>query len=374
MGVWTIIRTTSRYAFFYTLPLTALPTICGVLRAGIFIYWSTYIMVRRNIRALNVEQSRYDYLTISGQVNPYYSIPDPQPPFHVTQLWSLDWHARLGLLQPQEYGMNHGRDAWSIDGLAQLHGLVRHVHHGQPSRLTEMWVYVTSPVADPAQNRWDAAFNKLVQFTYTHPLPKNTEVFFVSAKDSRFLVGVWAVEAPSLMHFKVSDRTLAEIDTLHGAHEKHLMEKLFSEFPVSGTYNKPRADLKPVTVRSIDLPLHETRSIFPDLKLKDEFEQLKQLVTGGELYEEWPRYNAAAETMARFEKYLHEEIWGKNGSVLGILGKVARWVDDQVVRRIPGASLAVQVIESLAFNMGLVFAHLGMFAWSIGRSFLAGSR
>lgn len=71
------------------------------------------------------------------------------------------------------------------------------------------WIYVaTHPVIsqDELQNEWDKAFDELVKYHYAYPPAYNASFHYISCPGRPFC-DLWALKAPSLIHFKTETAT-----------------------------------------------------------------------------------------------------------------------------------------------------------------------
>lgn len=328
-----------KYFFLLTLPLTFLPIGNGIIGGVLFSFWNNGL-VKQHVDSLTheIEQDSWlDSFSVPGALS-IHDFMDQKSAFHVPKLKTNDWLSKLGYMLPNEYIF---LDDAPIDKLASLDNLMLDTTCS-PNKPTEQWVYVSSLAWPSMLNEWDAAFDQLIRNNYVSPL-SDTSFAYVECASSEFLCGIWGVKAPTMLHFKI---------------EAHPLES--EDMPPDLTYEADRLNLRPVTVRIIELPLEEAYT--GTNAFLGPFEQLRAIIRGNCLYEQFDTYNPIVQLMNRFND--HIQLLMRRYRALDYFYKAHNWIDDHIFEPL-GMNSALDTIKGIAFQLSMLLAWLVRLPFSI---------
>ena len=335
----TILRSSFKAALallIITFPLTLLPLLSAIYGGISFTFWHSN-HVDETVKSLYLEIDhglRFDRVSVPGTLT-FREFQESKHAFQTKKLNSDDWVSKLGFLMPQEYG-DFGSFDFGIDKLANLETLMFDVTCAGSSPL-EQWVYVSS-VTWPEVDDWDAAFVELVQHTNILPNATKPSLAFVKCAQSSFLCGVWGVEAPALVHFKVEPEALEP-----------------SELDPDLTYDAEAANLRPVTVRVVELPLSDAYIHVPWHALPSPYLQLRSIVTNPALVEQFDTYDAVQQIMRRFNQY--DDTLDRPGSLRNAFNRADKWMARYVTEPL-GVEPAIGVLHTATFMTSVVITHV----------------
>lgn len=392
---------------FFALAITTIalpPFLHSFATSILFVTWSMDT-IRTNYEHLHaVEHIRWDFDNISSQyassrLDDCAADGTGVPPFQVPKLWTFNWAERMGLERP----LRHRWSEWwnlhkpgeGMDKLGSVDGLMydKRKTSKNDGKMPQLWVYVTENYYGgengpqtmgrnwmggslsfrevEAQGDWDRAFVDVVRWFreesehdvehtvgYLDEEQPSRTFFFVDSEESKFLVRVWGVRPPCLLHFTSED---VELDQA-GESKKCLWEALLDvlEGGTDGehSYDTPAEFLNPVIVRAIDLPLESTRHLFPDGDFRSEFDQLYRLVAGEDIWKLWPRFSARREFLARFVTYW-TELPGSKGKLFKCLREIDGWSRKYLGRQ-SGTIRLQKESEGIGSMIGFLVAPLTM--------------
>lgn len=294
------------YAFVITLPLTIFPFLSGFMNGILFTFWQANgIDAHYKSLLVEIDQSaRLDAWSVPGAPSIHKHM-DSNNAFHIPPLHTNDWTSKLGLMLPEQSTNPEVHPDVGVDKAASLEHLVRDVscHVNGPA---ESWVYVSS-MAWPEVFEWDKAFDDILQEVYVGPAPNSTGFAFLECAETGFLCGVWGVENPALVHFRVGDYAPLE-----------------DEMDPGLTYVAERRDLRPVEVRVVELPLTNAYTglpahVFPSLQ-----EQIRALIFTPFFVEQLDTYGPTAQLIERFTDYMDQ--LERRHKLLLYYNKVESWM------------------------------------------------
>lgn len=403
MGIKSILKTSRRvvwritiWTFLLSLPITIFPLIAGIEGAITFHIWNRR-QVKRNVNLLLAEADRWNFMNYFDVPNGDFSIHDffdEQPPFHIPKLATVDWLEKLGLERPLEFdGMRDGDVG--IDKMAALEGLVRDVNSPRCQASTKgkeantnYWVYVTS-MPEYSTNPWDQAFDELLREVYISSLPGGPGLYYLDCSLSGFLCGVWDIKPPSLMHFQIADKSLAELEAelaVRQEHDEDISDSdwLLDLIATNYTYQSPSDALYPATVRVVELPLEDNiaasllpRSALPTprLQLQTVLYELDQTA----LLSRFDRFDQAVQTLRRFNDY-HNFVSEKRGTVRFYFTELDTWWSDTIIAPVFGTAFTgndgfMSLVQGITFTtsvllvkpvVALINLIWNIYAWYMG--------
>lgn len=330
-----------KWLFLLTLPLTALPSISGIVNGLYFAYWSSGL-IDKNIDAyLHDLRDHANDWSVPGAVS-FREWQDTHNDFHLLRLNTNDWNSKLGFILPREYGDLQYNVRTPINKYASLDTLMLDISR-RPTPQKEQWVYV-SDFAWPSFNTWDMAFDAAVQGAYVPSALNETRLFFAACYHTAgFLCGVWGVRAPTLLHFLVEDFPPQLEDITPGL-----------------TYSTDLWKLRPVTVRVIEFPLQGVYTGLPADVFLGPREQMLGIMRGDRLFEQFEPWNELQQTLRRFQEYL-DNLYHRKGTFLYYLGKTDDWATGYLAKPF-GLEEALEVmnvgcfIVTAAVTQGLILS------------------
>ncbi|CAJ2504572.1 Uu.00g119660.m01.CDS01 [Anthostomella pinea] len=323
-------------AFLWSLSLTLLPILNGLLAGVLFCFWDRR-EVNNNMQHFTDELgevSAQEYWTVPGAQS-FSDYMDNTRAFHSTRLSTPRWTMQLDYQLPIEYYGDGGIDRW-----ADLDHLMADVKSCNPAVPKESWVYITD-LASPwfPYDDWNEAFDDLIQKSYVSHSLDATSFHFVECSHSAFLCGIWNVKPPALLHLSVEDSAPAS-----------------DELDPDLTYAVDRKRLRPVTARIIELPVQDAFlgrpwHVFPSPK-----EQLQALISTPGLYEQFDPYDREEQIMKRFNEYM-DSFWDWKGSVFYLMRRTESWCQDYITEPLGIESYLVD-LQSLTFTVTFLLAQL----------------
>lgn len=325
-------------------PLTLLPICTGTI-GGVLFSLHSHRSVANNVQVLLSEVETFDQLegnSVTGATS-FTEWWDDNTAFHRTRLRSTNWAAKLGFLLPQEFG---DPDA-GVDKLADLSHLVRVPGCGVNN---EYWVYVTGmawPGISDSSGGWDNAFDDIIQRSYWDKTLNETGFAFLERVMSPFLLNLWEIRPPSLIHFVVGDEAPLTEDGL--------------TYDVGGVASTE--DLRQVHVRIIDLPLQGVYLGLPLKILPTPKQQMRALIGTARLYEQFDEYSQAEHMMKRFNEYM-DDVWKWKGTPLPYIRQIESWSQDYITMplRIEGA---LEVVQGIVFVIVLSATELARLPFAL---------
>jgi len=356
------------FTFALTSPITIFPIIFGIGGGVNFHFWN-HGKIEEHINSFTVEakmKSSLSYWNVPGALT-IHEFFDQKAPFHIPSLDSFDWAKKLDLIMPNEHQYDQ---ATGMDMIGSLNGLVRKTDPTIPRRY---WVYVTSLPAWMA-SPWDEAFSSLLQHLYVHPLPSDTDIFYLDCARAGFLCGVWGVKNPALVHFEVEDTTLADLKSgvQHDDPEDARLPDMFSP---EYTYAYPDDALQPVTARIIELPLEcdEAIKLLPRSTFPSPILQLRTLILDllpDDIHALWDEYSPSQQIIRRFQDRL-DFLTERRGTLWYYLNEADNWYTYHILEPILGETFvgqggALADIENILFNITTLVAELVRIPFRIG--------
>jgi len=317
-----------KWSFLLTLPfapITALPTILGILNGIYFAVWQDARV------SSNTDTWLYELKDIANDWGlpemTFRDFQDKENEFHVLRLNSNDWASKLGFLHPQEYAKDTDIP---INKYGDLDTLM--VDTTSSCRApNEQWVYI-SEFAWPSINEWDAAFDAAVQAAYIPSALNETRIFFAKCQDTAgFLCGVWGVKAPALMHFSVVDSAPLPDDISFGL-----------------TYSTSTSNLRVVTARVIEFPLKDSYTGLPSSVFPGPEEQMLAMMRGDKLWEQFDPWNDFVQSWLRFHEYIDKKFYDRKGTILCYLGDAEEWIVDHFEKPL-GLESTDGIVYSITF-------------------------
>ncbi|KAH8886949.1 hypothetical protein GQ53DRAFT_750141 [Thozetella sp. PMI_491] len=266
---WARLRRGVRKLVFYTcllsMPVTLLPFLTGAISGVLFTYQRNALVPENTaayIRELESDASM-SYFNVPGA--PSIFDVNTGPFYDATKLRTANWYSKMGLRKDPSLVEN---DA-PIDGHASLDGLwwsrpyipgrgfgarQRTPTDKQGARLMSKWVYVTW-FPSPNWKPFDAAFVELLQHHAARPLPNGAEFYYVDCLASEFLCNIWAVKAPSLVHFTVDEDALSAPGGMYAVTVKVVELPLEDWTPAPGAFPYPFDQLHAITSGAYDMEI-----------------------------------------------------------------------------------------------------------------------
>jgi hypothetical protein len=315
-----------KWFFFLTLPLTALPIICGISTGFYFAFWQD------NRIDINTETWLHEMKDLANDWGSsemtFRDYQDRKNDFHVLRLNFNDWASKLGFVQPQEYSDLNT----PINKYGDLETLMLNTSPECGTRTpNEQWVYI-SEWAWPLLSEWDTAFEAAVQAGYVPSTLNETQLFYTQCRDTvGFLCGVWGVRPPALLHFSINDSPPRPEDIEPGL-----------------TYPTGLSNLRPVTVRVIEFPLKDAYTGLPSSVFPGPTEQMLAMMRGDKLYEQFEPWNEFEQTMRRFFEYIDDNFYKRKGTFLYYLGIADDWTTDHLEKPL-GLEEAAQMVYTVSF-------------------------
>ncbi|CAM1507989.1 Fc.00g048370.m01.CDS01 [Cosmosporella sp. VM-42] len=264
--IWSLVK-----AFWLiSLPVTTLPFLNG-LYEGTFI--GNYVK--------QTSDNEVDFFQLdmaSARFMDYFSVPGApgicetaRPPFHIVELQDpSNWWETLGLkrfdIDKKKYpllGVSHQHDLSTLENLYRRRGVFEEKnswHH---------WVYASEQILHVEGlflDKWDEAFNDLVQYRYANPSVRSADFHFISCP-GRFLCTAWGVKGPALLHFTTE------------------VIRADESVPIGAVENRrhiPGYDA--VTVRIMDLPIKEPEELGIPGIFPSHFNQLKEITSNSSVW------------------------------------------------------------------------------------------
>lgn len=273
--------------FLVTLPVSFVPLTFGLFEGPAFAIYSRN-HVGRTVKAFEHEVEMYEWMN-------WWSVPGATPihdvesaPFHIVKLNSMTWPTKFNITKPE----SDTEENAPVDRLASLDDILKVVHYDTEPR--SHWIYVTE-MASPRlgdlilrEDKWDTAFDELIQYHYVHPPARNATIHYVECIESGFLCGVWQVKSPALIHFTV--------------------ENAYREAKQNSSHEYDRAPcghpVLPVIVRVIEFPLDN--STFHPGRFPSEFDQLLSLTESDDAYELFDTYEEMVQAQNRFYDHVDD--------------------------------------------------------------------
>jgi hypothetical protein len=392
MSLWSAVRTSWRwlsriilYTFCISLPVFIFPIIAGIQGGVLFHFWLDNRIISNSHRLIaEVEsQASLSYWNVPGALS-IQEFMDQQGPFHIPKLTTFNWRQKLGLIWPNEHGIELET---GVDKCATFDGLMRNLNCAENEALpTQYWIYVTS-LPESRASPWDAAFSTLLQQLYMTPLAPNTGIFYLDCASAGFLCGVWAVKYPSLVHITIEDGTRAE--TKHrleneAEEEEEEVTWLEDHLARNYTYVAPDNLLLPMTVRVIELPLEDdaATNLLPRDTLPTPLEQLRTLILDPvplEIVSNWYTWSFESMAVRRFQEYFNNKRETR-GTWWYYFNEVDNWYVDHVLKPIFGRDInssdgMLVEVRSFVFTLSILGAQVvampcrwvwGMYAWYAG--------
>jgi hypothetical protein len=337
--IWRLIRTSIRlsfYLFVLTSPVTLLPVINSLYDGISLTFWSNHrIAENTNAWIFEVEQhQRLSYWNVPGAMS-IHEFMDSKEPFYITALRTMDWTTKLGFIMP-----NSQTDSMleaPIDHQVRIAGLVRDARHNEKARA--VWVYVT---LGPWWRRdpWDKAFEELLQTRHVKPF-NTPDIYYVDCGKSQLMCGVWGVKYPSLVHFSISNATVAELDTnTDEADNQHAWY----------TYSQPRSQLHPITARVIELPLEDDAAVafLPRNTLPTAALQLRTLLRDAPtsaILEHFEPFHDQVQMLRRFSEHLEDKCSAARRNTCYYMGEAETWWTKHVIDPVFGKQFDKEILQ-----------------------------
>lgn len=302
-----IIRKCIKWAFLLSLPLTALPILCGILNGSYFAFWQSDRIDTNVDIWIHELKDLVDDWGIPG--NTFRDFQDKTNDFHVLRLNSNDWASKLGFLQPLEYQYDE-TSSTPINKYGDLDTLMLNISPecGTPPP-KEQWVYI-SDYAWPMLSEWDTAFENAVQAAHVPSTLNESRLFFVKCQDTGgFLCGVWSVRTPTLLHFAIEDSAPDPED-----------------IEVGILYSAPLSNLRPVTVRVIEFPLQDSYTGLPPSVFPGPTQQMLAVMRGNKLYEQFEPWGEFGQSANLFQEHLSDHLYKRKGTFFYYLGNTDDWI------------------------------------------------
>jgi hypothetical protein len=305
-----------KWLLLLTLPLTILPIIHGITLGILFVHW------RDNHIDKNADAWLYE---IKDHINDWsvagFSFRDFQDrnnDFHITRLNSNDWLNKMGFVLPREYGDFDCNEHAPINKYADLMTLMVDTNNAcllAPPR--EQWVFMSDYAWPEFIYPWDDAFDSAIQAAYVPSTLNESRLFHANCRGTAsFLCGIWAVRSPALLHFLVEDSAPKPENIESGL-----------------TYTAPLEELRPVTVRVVELPLRGAYTGLPSLIFPTFEKQILSIMHGDGLFEQFEPWDEFTQEYARFQEYA-EKIFAKKGTIMYHLDQTDDWITDNIAKHI----------------------------------------
>jgi hypothetical protein len=228
---------------------------------------------------------------------------------------------KLGFVFPQEYYMSEQYPDTPIDKHASLETLMLDTTCPtsapcRPRAPKEQWVYISDYAWESFMwdfKPWDGAFDAVVQAGYV-PSPLNeTRFFFAQYKTTAsFLCSIWGVRMPALLHLYVEDEPPKPEDIAEGLNYCNLL-----------------SNLRPVTVRVVELPLKGVYTGLPADVFPSQKEQMLAITRGDKLYEQFEPWGALEQSMVRFNEHV-QKLYHRKGTFHYYHGLPDDWMNDHI--------------------------------------------
>lgn len=328
-----------KWIFLLTLPLTIFPIFNGLLHGFLFPYWTMQHIDRATNTFFDETKDIMSDWGVGGNAPTFRQYLDTHNDFHLMRVNTNDWLGKLGFILPSEY-MAMADPNTGIDKCADLVTLMRDTSRRSCARKPrEQWLYL-SDFAFPSINKWDAAFDEVLQYRHAHSKLNQTRFYHANCGDSAgFLCGVWATRSPALVHFKVEDDPPKLEDIEQGL-----------------TYRAPLRYLRPVTVRIIEFPLKDAFTALPASTFPSFKQQMLSIVAGDNLYEQFEPYDSWSQMVKRFDEYM-DTLLDAPGTWLNRFNKADTWIDDHVAEPL-GLTPYVTGITQVMFTISSLVSAL----------------
>ncbi|KAF2664371.1 hypothetical protein BT63DRAFT_460672 [Microthyrium microscopicum] len=350
---------TFKLLFLLSLPLTALPIFIGILNGIYFALWND-AEIRRNSDTYLYEIR--DHLRDWGYRDySFRAFSDTHNYMNLMRLNTNDWASKLGFILPREYTELAYEVDPPISKYADLETLMYFANDPalcEPDKRApkEQWVWITEwgwPLIDD----WDAAL--VAAMSEINPSKMNqTRIFFVSNREGSgsgtggFLAGVWAVRAPTLMHFVIEDEAPEPED-----------------IPSGVTYAADLKDLRRVTTRVIDLPLADAYTGLPSKTFPGKKEQILSIMNGDRLWEQFEPWNELQQMLNRFNEH-NEIVFDRKGTINYYIGETDDWITDNIHERLGLVALMDGVSQMFFLTGWLSMRGLVLFPWNLGKEMI----
>ena len=279
------------WIFLITLPFHFLPFLNGLIEGVFFsnLLTETYSASLENYVS-NAERAQWmDWFSVPGAPG----IHDlGVAPFHVVQLRDPHrWWQKLGLWR---FDIDVTDDAaiaeYPIDWFASLEVLYRRVPRYGQAKPWHHFVYA-SPNNFPMEglwfNKWDSAFNELLQYHYANPAPTGASFHYLSCPGN-FLCDIWATRGPALLHF-----TTESPDLFDESDQLEVRQQIPGYLPV--------------TVRIIEFPLTDSAKLgLPPGQFPSPFNQLRSVTSHSHMWQVYQPFNKVAQLMERLNDRCNE--------------------------------------------------------------------
>lgn len=334
---------TSIWLFLLTLPLTFFPIFFGTLGGLLFpVFFERHITANTEKYLTDVRDAASDW-GVGGDAPSFRQFQDTKNDFHLTRINSNDWVSKLGFHLPVEYSDPDTfiRLDTPIDKHASLDTLMRETGCASADVLPkEQWLFLTRYEWIDLDG-WNAAWDDLLRHAYTDPVLNKTGFHFAEcAKTASFLCGIWNTRAPALLHFLVEDEPLREED----------MDPELS-------YTLPPSNLRPVTVRIIELGLQDAYTGLPWTTFPSKEKQLRSIIAGDRMYEQFEPYESADELLQlRFNEYM-DGLMDAPGTLLNYINEMDWWTIRNVNRPL-GIDDYLGSLHGICFNVALIASSL----------------
>jgi hypothetical protein len=246
---------------------------------------------------------------------------DTSNEYHVMRINSEDWAQKLGFVLPQEYYRSGLYPDTPIDKLASLKTLMLDTTCStnvpcRPKAPKEQWVYISDYAWESFMWEffpWDGAFDDVVQAGYVPSPLTETRLFVAQCRGTAsFLCSMWGVRMPALLHFYVEDEPPKAEDVDKGLN-----------------YCSPLSNLRPVTVRVVELSLKGVYTGLPANVFPTQKEQMLAITRGDKLYEQFEPWDAFDQSMVRFNEQV-QDLYHRKGTFHYYLDIPDDWMNHHV--------------------------------------------
>lgn len=262
-------------------------------------------------------------------------------PFYVVQLHDPQrWWEKLGL---KRFDIDITDDVAManipIDSFASLEALYRRAPKQEQAQPWHHFIYASPSVIhieDIWLDKWDRAFNELLQYHYANPTPTGAGFHYLSCWRS-FLCDIWATRGPALLHF-----------TTESPDPSNKLDELNQRQQIPGHL--------PVVVRIIEFPLTEPDKLgLPPSQFPSHFNQLRSVTSQPQMWQLYKPFNKMAQVMKRLADRC-SKAEKRYAQTYGRLYKLEIWIQNMLglesspwpgLARIPAIALSSGVSQVL---------------------------
>ncbi|KAK5116724.1 hypothetical protein LTR62_007398 [Meristemomyces frigidus] len=354
------------WSLLLTLPLTFLPLLTSTISGISFAFWHNRHIETNTAAYLSEIHARASDWGVGGDVPSFRQWQDTNNDFGVMRINSDDWTRKLGFVLPEQYANILKHNEVTIEKSASLTTLKRNTSPSSPdsAKPREQWLWLTW-YGFPDFFPWDRSFVRAIFYANAHP-PKNESGFFIAqcSGSAEFLCGVWGTRPYALVHFLVEEEEILGVEEEEEEEEEE--EGL--------TYGVPSEDLRRVTVRIIEFPLQDVWTGLPENVFLGDDEQVRAVMGGEGLYEQFEPYEEMAQLMHHFAEY-ENGLWNAKGTVRSYLDRVDDWIGKHIAEPM-GLDGLLDGLHDIVFVLvgrltgELVIAPMNML-WELGEAYLA---